>query len=625
MENQKKVLFVATVATHIRSFHTPYLKMLKDNGYKVYVAANNNLNSGEIIEYCDEFIQLCIERKPLCFNNIKALLSLKKIIDKEKFDIVHCHTPMGAVLTRLAACKSRKKYVTRVIYTAHGFHFFKDAPIKNWLLFYPIEWFLSKKTDTLVTINKEDYVFADKKFSNRCMDIKYVPGVGIDISRFNITLSSNEKKIIRNSLGLGSNDIVLTCVARLDKNKNQGFLISVMEELVKENNSIHLLLAGKDELNGFYQRLAKSKHLENNVHFLGNRNDIPELLSISDVILSASKREGLPVNVIEAFACGKPVVALECRGMSDLISNGISGYIIKQGDYNSFIEAVNKIINSKVIINKMKANNIKESNKYSIDKILSYFNKIYLIDTKIPKIIHYVWMGGKSKPNNIIKCMKSWSKLNGYEIKEWNESNFPIDKHPFCKKAYENKKWAFVSDYVRAWAIYNYGGIYFDTDILVIDGKRLDSMLVHEAFVGYESKLMPFTAVFGAVKGHKFIKKMLDHYDNNIIDINIPNTQWVSELLIKEYGCILGNIEQDLTDNLHVYPKEILCEPSNKSVTVHAFTGTWVNKKSIFGTISTFLRVNSNHKICRFIYSRIIIPVKERKNERIYNSNNSNL
>ena len=88
MENQKKVLFVATVATHIRSFHTPYLKMLKDNGYKVYVAANNNLNSGEIIEYCDEFIQLCIERKPLCFNNIKALLSLKKIIDKEKFDSI---------------------------------------------------------------------------------------------------------------------------------------------------------------------------------------------------------------------------------------------------------------------------------------------------------------------------------------------------------------------------------------------------------------------------------------------------------------------------------------------------------------------------------------------------------
>ena len=235
----------------------------------------------------------------------------------------------------------------------------------------------------------------------------------------------------------------------------------------------------------------------------------------------------------------------------------------------------------------------------------------------IPKIIHYVWMGRNEKPKNIIKCMKTWEKLSGYEIIEWNEDNFKLDEHPFCKKAYEAKKWAFVSDYVRAWAIYNYGGIYFDTDVLLIDDKRFDELLCNRAFVGFESKNSPFTAVFGAVSRHPFLKKMLEHYDNNKFDLQTTNTDWVSEILVKDYKCELGNNEQDLKDNLHVYPKEILCVPSKKSITIHAFTGTWIEKRNVFGKISTFLRVNSNHAIYRVIYSKFIIPIKEKKNQRI--------
>ena len=131
----KKALYVATVDIHIRSFHLPYLKLLHDKGYEVHVATNGD----EIFPFCDVKHQICIERSPFKISNIKAIKQLKRIIEKEKFDIVHCHTPMGAVVARLAAKKARKKYGTKVIYTAHGFHFYKGAPKLNWLLFYPIE------------------------------------------------------------------------------------------------------------------------------------------------------------------------------------------------------------------------------------------------------------------------------------------------------------------------------------------------------------------------------------------------------------------------------------------------------------------------------------------------------
>lgn len=244
---------------------------------------------------------------------------------------------------------------------------------------------------------------------------------------------------------------------------------------------------------------------------------------------------------------------------------------------------------------------------------------------KIPRIIHYVWMGGKEKPKNIVKCMNTWKKLSNFEIIEWNESNFDIESNDFVKEAYKNKKWAFVSDYVRAWAIYNYGGIYFDTDILLIDPENFEKLLDNSAFVGYESKQLPFTAVFGAVKGHSFIKKMLDHYDNSNIDLNTTNTQWVTELLIKDYDCKLGNMEQDLASDLHVYKKEILCEPSNKSITIHAFIGSWLDNKSIFSRLCTYIRVNSNLKVFRIIYSKIIVPLKEKKNDRININSNTDI
>lgn len=367
----KKVLYVATVDIHIKTFHLPYLKMLHDMGYEVHVATNGI----EKFPYCDKKYTIPIERNPYKLKNLKAIKELKKIIDKENYDIIHCHTPMGSVITRLAARHARKNG-TRVIYTAHGFHFYKGAPVINWLLFYPVEKYLAKYTDTLITINKEDYELAKSKFGRRCKDIEYVPGVGIDTKKFNITMSEKEKIKLRKELGLKKDDFVLICVARLDKNKNQGFLIDIMKKIVSKNSDIHLLLVGQDELNGKYQKKVNRYKLKNNIRFLGKREDIPQLLSISNIVVSASKREGLPVNVIEAFAVGKPVIALNCRGMTDLINNQSNGYTIKNSKeaIKGFLDKIYIIYKNKKSENKKSKYDIK---KYDISEVILKYKNIY--------------------------------------------------------------------------------------------------------------------------------------------------------------------------------------------------------------------------------------------------------
>lgn len=375
IETTKKVLYVATIASHIESFHIPYLEMLQKSGYKTYVAADWNIDGKTKLDFCDHFIQIPIKRSPYSLQNIKAIRELRKAIKKEKFDIIHCHTPMGSVVARIAAKEARKNG-TRVIYTAHGFHFYTGAPLINWLLFYPVEKYLAKYTDTLITINKEDYNRAKKKFSKRCHDIQYMPGVGIDPKKFDFKMTAKEKHDLRASLGLKDDDFVMIFPARLDKNKNQGFLIKCMPELIKENPKIHLLLPGRDELNGKYQKLAKKLGVENNVHFLGPRNDIPKLLKVSNLAVSSSRREGLPVNLLEASYCNLPIVSSKCRGAKDIVNNKSIGSIID--DKNSYIKEILSINNRR---SKIENNNF-DHQKYSIHRVLSRYKSIIENDEK---------------------------------------------------------------------------------------------------------------------------------------------------------------------------------------------------------------------------------------------------
>lgn len=228
---------------------------------------------------------------------------------------------------------------------------------------------------------------------------------------------------------------------------------------------------------------------------------------------------------------------------------------------------------------------------------------------KIPKKIHYIWVGGKEKPDDIKRCMKSWKKhLEGYEVIEWNEKNFDINSHPFAKAAYEAKKWAYVSDYIRAYVIYNEGGIYLDTDIILLD--NFDKFLQHDAFVGFENYNHPFTAAFGAKKNHPLVKKMLDYYDeldSYNFDFKSNNTISVSDILINEFECKIGNEYQELKTGIAVYPDGVLCNPSQDSVSIHIFTGTWLeNKKSLKYKIIKFLKLRLTTKKRAQLYKKII-------------------
>ena len=230
----------------------------------------------------------------------------------------------------------------------------------------------------------------------------------------------------------------------------------------------------------------------------------------------------------------------------------------------------------------------------------------------IPKKIHYVWVGGNEKNNTIKQCMKTWGKhLEGYEVIEWNENNFDIDSHPFVKAAYKAKKWAYVSDYIRAYVIYKYGGIYLDTDILVLD--NFDRFLNNRAFVGFENPQYPFTAVFGAEPGHPLVKDMIEYYDRldeYKFDFEKNNTISVSDLLIKKYHCKVGNKFQILDEDIAVYPDTVLCNPSENSISIHVFTGTWLEgKKALARKINVFLKIHVKNKKRAKLFRKYIMRV----------------
>ena len=322
---KKKVLFVATVVkTHMMQFHIPYLKMFKEMEWETAVASKNDYeNPADCqIPYCDAYYDIPFERMPWKPRNIQSYKMLKEIIDKGNFDIIHCHTPVGAMIARLAALAARKKG-TKVIYTAHGFHFFKGAPLLNWLLFYPAEWLLAPVTDVLITINQEDHARALKQL--RAKRIEYVPGVGIKTAKFRNTTIDREAK--RESLGYNQEDFLLLTVAEMTPNKNHITILKALALLKdkEEFQNMHYLICGRGEMWASLEESAKELGVSEHVNFLGYRTDAPELYKASDLFLFVTLREGLSVALMEAMSSGMPIICAKIRGNTDLVDDNISG------------------------------------------------------------------------------------------------------------------------------------------------------------------------------------------------------------------------------------------------------------------------------------------------------------
>lgn len=370
-----KILLTATVQSHICQFHKPLVEMLHEHNCEVHVAARNNLaeKNGLKLDFAEKVFDVTFSRSPKSKDNIKAYKQLKKIIDEGQYDIVHCNTPMGGIVTRLAARKARKDG-TKVFYTAHGFHFYKGAPKKNWIVFYPIEkFFANHYTDKLITITNEDYDLANEKF--KCQ-IERIHGVGVDEKRY-FPISEEEKKKLRLEMGYNKNQKLILCIGELLPNKNQQMAIRMMPEIVKHYPGAMLLIAGNGPEKNNLDNLIAELGLQNNVKLLGYVTNLQDYQHIADVCVSCSSREGLPLNIVEAMMSGTPVVATYNRGHRELITDEQNGYLVSINDNSSITEKVLTLLDDLNIYKSTSENAIIKGNEYSKTAVIEDLRKVY--------------------------------------------------------------------------------------------------------------------------------------------------------------------------------------------------------------------------------------------------------
>ena len=375
-QGSKRVLIIATVVkTHIMQFHIPTLKLFKDMGWETAVAARNDYQNPEDcqIPYCDRFYDIPFERVPFMPKNGECYKRLKDIIDRGSYQIIHCHTPVGGVLGRLAARKTRKAG-TRVLYTAHGFHFYRGAPLKNWLMYYPVEKLCAYYVDDIITINQEDYHFARSHFAPA--KIHYLPGVGIDTMAFSpCALSKEDRNAMRAELGVQPGQRMILSVGELIPRKNYKTAIDMMAKL--RSGQLRYYICGQGVLRGEIEEYAKSQGVSERVVFLGYRRDIPQLCACADVFLHTSHQEGLPVAVMEAMACGTPIVASRIRGNVDLIEDGVNGFLCDPKDVTGFTEKIQKILDDPSLAEKFWANSLGKIQQYNVNRVAVQLQHIY--------------------------------------------------------------------------------------------------------------------------------------------------------------------------------------------------------------------------------------------------------
>ncbi len=371
-----KILFVATVSSHIGQFHIPFIEELKRQGCEVHSAFKDNSDEkpGLDLSALDKVYEVPFSRSPYSTSNIKAYKVLKKIIDENNYDAVHCHTPMGAVVTRLASRDARKKG-TKLIYTAHGFHFYKGASKKNWLIFYNVEKFLSKFTDCLILINNEDYTIATEKGFNAKKIVK-VNGVGVDLSKFK-PVSNKEKMNLRREYKFNENDFLLIYPADFSYRKNQEMIFETMKILVTKHDNIKLLLPGHNDNESEYRNKAKELGIENNVFFMGYRRDIDKLVAMSDISVSTSRQEGLPINLVEAMAVGNPLVVTNVRGNNDLAEDEVNGFLVPLNDSAYMAECILRLYDNPYLTEKLGKNSIAKAKLYSEEAVIPEMVNIY--------------------------------------------------------------------------------------------------------------------------------------------------------------------------------------------------------------------------------------------------------
>lgn len=374
----RKAVILGHTASIIEQFNVENIKILQGLGYEVLVLANFQKPGTISLERAKEFklyleklevkvFDIPIERNPFKLKNITAFKNILNIFKKEKPYLVHCHSPIGGILGRLAA---KVQKCDKIIYTAHGFHFFKGGSKVNWLVYYPIEKLFSYITDILITINKEDYHLARKRFGQK--QIFHMNGAGVNVERVVAKLPEREK--LRTQFNFSIDDYVLLSVGELNDNKNHQVIIKAMSEL--NDDRIKYVIVGHGNKLKDLKNLVLNLGLEKNVFFEGYRFNIANYYAIADVFCFPSKREGLGIAAVEAMACGIPLLTSDTRGINDYSENKVTGYKYLFNDEKGFARGINKLKDTN--LRKQYGENCKrKSKKYAQENINKVMRDIY--------------------------------------------------------------------------------------------------------------------------------------------------------------------------------------------------------------------------------------------------------
>jgi len=370
MFTNKKVMMIATTDNMIWQFMLPHIRHLQDKGNDVeVVCAKTGFWFDELKDKHNLIVhEIEFGRNPIKLKNLKAYKKLKELQKERKFDLVYCQQPVGGLMGRLIG----KKFKIPVIYTAHGFHFFKGCPITNRLIYKPVETWLSKYTDVLITINEEDYQNALKMKAKKVFKIN---GIGMEFKKYE---QSNESKHdIRESLGLKDSDFVIVTVAEFIKRKNYSTMLKTIEELKNRGSNVKFLICGRGREEQEIKNTIKEFGIEENVNLLGYRKDINRILSCADLFMLASFQEGLTLSVIEAMSYSLPCIVSDVRGNRDLIVDGKGGFVVGAEDFVTFADKIQVMMNDANLMQQFAIYNKNQSVNYTVEKVKEQLEAIY--------------------------------------------------------------------------------------------------------------------------------------------------------------------------------------------------------------------------------------------------------
>lgn len=367
----KKILYITTLSRTINAFLVPHIEKLINEGNIVDCACSEDVTVDKnLTDKGVKIFDIPFTRNPLHPINIKAFKELLRIQAENNYDIVHVHTPIASLYGRLLKVRFPK---LKTIYTVHGFHFYKGAPIVNWGIYYPIERIMANYTDTIITMNSEDYERA-RKF--KVKNTQKVNGVGVDLNTYNLELF--DKNEARKKLNLAKDDFIILMIAEINQNKNHKQVINALDILKKRGINVKVICAGDGPLMEDLKKDVTNKKLTENIQFLGNRRDINELIIASDIGILTSFREGLPRNIMELMACEKPVIGTNIRGIRDLIIDSFNGYLVNVNDSTDTAKKIEILFKNKELLECMGSNAYKFIKDYDVDYVIESLVEIYV-------------------------------------------------------------------------------------------------------------------------------------------------------------------------------------------------------------------------------------------------------